>query len=364
MLKKGPLSEQEKIQILTSAAYLHSPKHKLIGEMMNRSPNTVKNFYNQYQSTKQLSPKRGRPPIINEMIEEGVIGSIKAYPKQTLDEVSEDFEISPSKVKSIFDDHKIQYFSQTPVVGLDQIHKDQRIQFCSQFDKIKYHDMPKIIFTDESTVRVNEKSGGIWRERGIHCEDEFYTKNAHPPSVMVWGGIGPHGYKTPLIRFGGQINSEKYCSYLISNGIFNDLSSRFGNQWVWQQDNAPCHTSKYTTQLLSPLIPKNISWPPKSTDLSPIEQVWDYMKSQLCGRKFINADSLYNALCVVWSSISENMIHSFYSSFLARCQTCLEIKGECLNGHWNQVHEKHNEYRTQLKFITNPYNLIRYPIEF
>lgn len=79
MLKKGPLSEQEKIQILTSAAYLHSLKHKLIGEMMNRSPYTVKNFFNHYQSTKQLSPKRGRPPIINEMIEEGdiAVNSIK-----------------------------------------------------------------------------------------------------------------------------------------------------------------------------------------------------------------------------------------------------------------------------------------------
>ena len=363
MFKKGPLSEEEKVQILTSAAYLHSPQHTFIGKTMNRSPNTVKKFYHQYQHTHQLSPPRGRPPIIDDLIEEGIIGSVEAYPKQTLNEIADDFTISPSKVKGIFNDHKIQYFEQTAVVDLDEAHKNQRIQFCSQFNNIRYSNMPKIIFTDESTVRVNEKSGGIWRQRGIHFEEEYYVKNAHPPTVMVWGGIGPYGYKTPLLRFTGRINSEKYCNNLISNDIFTNLNSVFGKQWVWQQDNATCHTSRYTTQILKPLIPRDIQWPPKSPDLSPIEQVWDLMKSKLSGRKFTNSDSLYNALSLVWSSISEDIIHNYYTSFLARCQTCLEINGECLNGHWGKVHEKHESYRTKLQFIYNPYNKIRYPIE-
>lgn len=88
------------------------------------------------------------------------------------------------------------------------------------------------------------------------------------------------------------------------------------------------------------------------------------MKLKLNGRKFLNSDPLYNALCILWYSISEDMIHSFYSSFLARCKTCMEIKGECLKCHWNIIHEKHDAYRTQLKFVTNPYNKICYTIKF
>ena len=104
------------------------------------------------------------------MIEEGVIGSIHAYPKQTLDEVANDYDISPSKVKGIFDSHLIHYYNQTPVVGLDQNHKDQRLLFCNQLNNVKYKNMSKIIFTDE-------KSGGIRCQRGLHYEDEFYVKN-------------------------------------------------------------------------------------------------------------------------------------------------------------------------------------------
>lgn len=129
---------------------------------------------------------------------------------------------------------------------------------------------------------------------------------------------------------------------------------------MWQQDNAVCHTSRYTTQILKPHIQKDIR---NYKDLSPIEQVWDLMKSKLSGRKFTNSDSLYNVLSIVWSSISEDIIHNYNSSFLARCQICLEINGECLNGHWGKVHEKHESYRTKLRFIYNPYNKIRYPIE-
>lgn len=112
------------------------------------------------------------------MIEEGVIGSTYAYHKQTLDEVANDYDISPSKVKGIFDSHLIHYYNQTPVVGLDQNHKDQRLLFCNQLNNGKYQNMSKIIFTDENTFRVNEKSGGILYQRGLHYEDEFYVKNS------------------------------------------------------------------------------------------------------------------------------------------------------------------------------------------
>lgn len=363
MYKAGQLTEVERVKILTSAAEIGSPKYKLIGERIQRNPETVKKFYNQYQKTQQLFPKRGRPPIVDTCIEQGIVGSVQHYPDQTLDEISNDFSLSPSKVKTILNDHKIYYLNQTPIVGLDENHKQNRVVFCSQFAQTEYKNMPRIIFTDESTVKVNENKGGIWRQKGFHPIEEFYIQNAHPPSVMVWGGIGPFGYKTPLIRFAGRINSQKYCEYLTKNNILLDIKNHFGDEWVWQQDNAPSHSSKYTAQNFISKIPRTLNWPPKSPDLSPIEQVWNLMKAKLRGRKFTNADSLYNALSIAWSSISEETIHNFYSSFLARCQVCLEINGNCLNGHWNEVHKKHEVYKTKLQFVTNPFNKIRYPLE-
>ena len=359
-MKKGPLSEVEKVKILTSIASLHSPKYKMIGEAMNRSPETIKKFNYQYQKTQQLFPQRGRYPIIDTGIKEGIIGSVQAFPLQKLEDISDDFQVSPSKVKRILNENKIDYFTQTPIVGLDEPHKNARIQFCSKFAYLNYFEMPKIIFTDESTVRVDEKSGGIWRERGFHPQKEFYVKNAHPPSVMVWGGIGPFGYKTPLLRFSGRINSKKYCESLISNNIFADIKNHFGDEWTWQQDNAPCHSSRYTKQVLQSIFPSQLDWPAKSPDLSPIEQVWDYIKKRLEGQNFDSVDQLFNAIQKEWNEIPNQILHNFYSSFLARCQVCLNKNGQSLNGSWSEVHHIHDTYRTNLYYITDPQTNITY----
>ena len=60
--------------------------------------------------------------------------------------------------------------------------------------------MPNIVFTDESRVEVNLNNGGIWRRKGEHPEIAFYEKPQHPVSCMIWGGIGPRGFRTSLIK--------------------------------------------------------------------------------------------------------------------------------------------------------------------
>lgn len=131
--EKRSLSEVEKVKILTSLASLHSPKYKMIGEAMNWSPETIKKFNYQYQKTQQLFHKRGRHPIIDTCIKEGIIGSVQVFPQPKLEYISDNFQVSPSKVKGILNENKIDYFTQTPIVGLDEPLKNAHIQFCSKF---------------------------------------------------------------------------------------------------------------------------------------------------------------------------------------------------------------------------------------
>jgi transposase len=39
-----------------------------------------------------------------------------------------------------------------------------------------------------------------------------------------------------------------------------------------------------------------LRWPPRSPDLSPIEQIWVYLKKRLKGRRFADADELFHAI--------------------------------------------------------------------
>jgi transposase len=127
---------------------------------------------------------------------------------------------------------------------------------------------------------------------------------------------------------------------LLDSGVFEDVVSRYG-QWGfrWQQDNAPPHqpVRREIAMYYSILI-----WPPYSPDLSPIEQVWAYIKRQLKGRRFANADDLFAAISQEWQAIPQDMIDRFCSSFKARCQVCVNHHGASLNRHWSEVHDLHH----------------------
>ena len=117
---------------------------------------------------------------------------------------------------------------------------------------------------------------------------------------------------------------------------------------MWQQDNSPSHPPNYTIGFLNKIVPTYLVWPPKSPDLSPIEQVWAYIKKRLSGKRFQNKVELFQAIKNEWQNIPIEKLHNYYSSFLARCYICRKYNGENLNGKWKEIKEVRGSYRTHL----------------
>ena len=71
---------------------------------------------------------------------------------------------------------------------------------------------------------------------------------------------------------------------------------------LFQQDNAACHTSYESKAVNKVLFDKNcIKWPPNSSDLSPIENVWAILKEKLSKRKIRNLDDLRDNILDIWT---------------------------------------------------------------
>jgi transposase len=70
------------------------------------------------------------------------------------------------------------------------------------------------------------------------------------------------------------MNSEKYCNILKENLLIKQELST----WLFQQDGAPCHRAVATRNFLEDNGIELLPWPPKSPDLSIIENVWAYIK--------------------------------------------------------------------------------------
>lgn len=353
MSNMNPLTEEEKVQILIYAKEKNN-QWGIIGQIMNRNPETIRKFYYNYQKTKELSPKRGRPITITEEVKNDIIESMRQKPTQSLNSISNQFNVSPPSAKKVLNDNKIKYYRKTAISPLTEDHKQARIQMSDIILSYEPHALPPIIFTDESTICENLEEGGIWREWGHHPPESFFTKEAHPISIMIWGGIGPRGFRTPLLFFNGHVNSQKYVDTLKQNQIFEKIECIFGHSYVWQQDNAPSHRSKFTTSFLNTKVREYLPWPAKSPDLSPIEQVWAYIKKRLAGRKFTSKEELFKAISQEWNLIPDAKLHSYYQSFWARCRICKNSNGESLNGKWKDVKKEHDKYRTHIYYYTDP----------
>ena len=263
MAPRSSLSENDKVKILILIERYGTQWQRISSEI-GKNSETIRSFYKQYQKTGLLSPKRGRPIEIDQQTKNGVVNFIQGSPKSTLREASSNFNISPNSTKTILNTNQIRYFKPISICPLTDRHKNNRIFFTNNM----LNGIPQnIIFTDESTVRVDLNGRGIWRKRGLYPQGSFFEKDPHPLQIMVWGGIGPRGFRTRLVRFDCHVNATTYCQALINNGIVQSINAIFGNNWTWQQDNAPSHNALITRHFLAQVMPNVLNWPPIEQNL-------------------------------------------------------------------------------------------------
>ena len=54
------------------------------------------------------------------------------------------------------------------------------------------------------------------------------------------------------------------------------------------------------------MFPRILDLPPESPDLSPIENLWNYLKDRLSDKQLKNLDELFTALKVEWDWMTPN----------------------------------------------------------
>ena len=108
-----------------------------------------------------------------------------------------------------------------------------------------------------------------------------------------------------------------------------DAHSKYGLNFVFQDDNDRKHRCKIVKEFKSINNIMTLPWPAQSPDLNPIERVWDAIKDAIAKRPIppSNQAQLKQAILEEWSNLSQDYILKLIHSVPRRIAHVL-----CANG--------------------------------
>ncbi|GFX31925.1 transposable element Tcb2 transposase [Trichonephila clavipes] len=226
-------------------------------------------------------------------------------------------------------------FARRPVrcVHLTPAHRRRRSLWCREHRNWRDNEWGRVFFTDESRFSLSSDSHRIliWRERGSrnHPSNIIERDRYGGRGVLVWGGI-MLGSRTDLHIFdAGSVNGTRYCNEILLPYV-RLFRGAMGLQFLFMDDNAPCHRTVAAEQLLESEDIERMDWPARSPDLNHIEHVWDFLGRRLVARTLpaVTIRELRLALQDEWAAMPQQLIDTLILSMGRRCETCLAVRGD------------------------------------
>ncbi|GFT04075.1 transposable element Tcb2 transposase [Trichonephila clavipes] len=172
-------------------------------------------------------------------------------------------------------------------VPLTPAHRRRRSLWCREHRNWRDNEWGRVLFTDESRFSL--------------------SRDSH--RILIWRELGSRNHP--------------------SNIIERDRGA-MGLQFLFKDDNAPCHRTVAAKPLLESEVIEHMDCPARSPDLNTIEHVWDFLGRRLAARTLppVTIRELRLALQDEWAAMPQQLIDTLILSMGRRCETCLAVRGD------------------------------------
>ncbi|GFV17944.1 transposable element Tcb2 transposase [Trichonephila clavipes] len=200
-------------------------------------------------------------------------------------------------------------FARRPVrcVHLTPAHRRRRSLWCREHRNWRDNEWGRVLFTDESRFSLSSDSHRIfiWRERGSrnHPSNIIERDRYGGRGVLVWGGIMLGSHTDLHIFEAGSVNGTRYCNEILLPYV-RLFRGTMGLQFLFMDDNAPCHRTVAAEQLLESRRLAARTLPP------------------------VTIRELRLALQDEWAAMPQQLIDTLILSMGRRCETCLALRGD------------------------------------
>ncbi|GFU16615.1 transposable element Tcb1 transposase [Trichonephila clavipes] len=200
-------------------------------------------------------------------------------------------------------------FARRPVrcVSSTPAHRRRCSLWCREHRNWRDDEWGRILFTNESRFSLNSDSHRIliWRERGSrnHPSNIIERDRYGCRGVLVWGGI-MLGSRTDLHIFDAvSVNGTRYCNEILLPYV-RLFRGAMGLQFLFMDDNAPCHRTVAAVQLLASRRLAARTLPP------------------------VTIRELRLGLQDEWASMPQQLLDTLILSMGRRCEICLAVRGD------------------------------------
>lgn len=167
----------------------------------------------------------------------------------------------------------------------------------------------------------------MWKKRkeGLNKNNIAVTVK-YSPSVMVWGCVSASGVGN-LVEINTKMDAKLYVK-IIENNLY-DSAERMGirDNFVFQSDNDPKHTSRLAKNWFSENQVEQIEWPPQSPDLNIIEHLWDELDRAVPQSERKSIAGFKKALFESWEQIGHEVIDRLIKSIPKRLEEVIKANG-------------------------------------
>ena len=225
------------------------------------------------------------------------------------------------------------------------------MKFCEQHKAFNWNT---VMFTDRCKFHFTYPGDKVgvcqWVRVG---EDREANMVNHASCLNVYAGITKYGV-TPMCIVAGTTNQPTDFSnkkgdpaknitsaeyqHVVLNHLLPEGRKIFNvpgiSKWYLQQDNDPTHKKASVAALkvweemdngsVVELLP---NWPPNSPDLSPIENVWAWVQSQVNQKGCKDFDEFSAQVQETFKNIPIEMLENLFKSMKTRVKQCLEREG-------------------------------------
>ncbi|GFX22654.1 transposable element Tcb2 transposase [Trichonephila clavipes] len=169
----------------------------------------------------------------------------------------------------------------------------------------------QVDFSEESRFDLSSDGNRIrvWRPRGERFNPALALQRTHHSTsdVMVWGAIA-YNTRSLLVLIRGTMTAQRYVHDILQPDVLPLL------QWlpgaIFQQDIDEPHTARVSQDYLHTVT--TLSWPFRSADLSPLEDIWDHLRPLVVFPTSLN--KLEARLQKIWNEVSQDIIQNLYAT--------------------------------------------------